>query len=67
MNIKEIRSWANSCLRKKRYKSMQQAEDIINKISKRRSTKLRVYLCPKCLGYHLTKVPLKTKEVKNGK
>lgn len=54
MNDKELASLVSSCLKKKRYPNEQTALEAINRVHKQRKTKLRVYFCPKCLGYHLT-------------
>lgn len=54
MNIKEIKFWVSSCVKKKRYANEQLANEAINKIHKKRNTELRVYFCKECLGYHLT-------------
>ena len=54
MNNEKLKDLAHSCLRKKRYNSEQVAQEAINRIHKKRKTKLRVYFCKYCLGYHLT-------------
>ena len=46
--------WAKSCLHKRRYRTMQVAEEMINRIHKLRSVELRAYFCKYCLGFHLT-------------
>lgn len=54
MEDKELASLVSSCLKKRRYSNEQSALEAINRVHKERNTKLRVYFCPKCLGYHLT-------------
>lgn len=46
--------WVGSCLKKRRYVSMQRAEEMINRIHKLRSVELRAYFCKYCCGFHLT-------------
>lgn len=62
MNDKELASLVSSCLKKKRYPNEQTALEAINRVHKQRAAKLRVYFCPKCLGYHLTHKPLEIKK-----
>lgn len=53
----------SSCLKKRRYQTEQKAQEIINKIhNEGRKTKLRVYFCKFCLGYHLTSKELNCKK-----
>ena len=47
-------NWAVSCLKKRRYVSMQVAKEMINRIHKLRSVELRAYFCKYCCGFHLT-------------
>lgn len=56
MNNEDIKFWVSSCVKKKRYANEQQANEIINRVHKKRNTELRVYFCKKCLGYHLTHI-----------
>ncbi len=40
---------------KKAYASMHQAERVRQSVYKQRNTRLRIYFCPDCHFYHLTK------------
>ena len=68
MDDKKIAFFATSCIKKKRYKSKQIAQEAINRVHKKRNTKLRIYYCPFCLGWHLTsKAIYKSKVITNDK
>ena len=54
MSDEQLKSLVSSCLKKKRYKTEQIAQEAINRIRKKRKVNLRIYFCQKCLGYHLT-------------
>ena len=54
MSDRELAFFASSCVKKKRYKSEQIAQETINRIHKKRNVKLRAYFCLFCLGWHLT-------------
>lgn len=43
------------CGRKRRYRSPEHARHMQRNASQHRGTQLRVYLCPSCDGWHLTK------------
>lgn len=43
------------CIKKKRYRSLKLANEIAAQALKSRGVNLRVYGCPYCNGYHLTK------------
>jgi hypothetical protein len=45
----------SQCLKKQPYSSLRHAERIVARIQVERNTTLRVYLCPLCQMYHLTK------------
>lgn len=45
-----------SCLKKSRYSTEGLAERVAAKAKKARGVELRVYYCPTCYGYHLTKM-----------
>lgn len=49
--------WVRSCLGKKRYRTLGFAQTIADRIAKdpTRPSKLYVYCCPSCQGFHLTK------------
>lgn len=42
------------CLRKKRYPTQKIAEQIARRVEQERGTRLRVYECNTCFGFHLT-------------
>lgn len=50
--------WVKECLRKKRYRTLEFAEEIAKKIKNdpTKGTELYVYACPSCQGFHLTKL-----------
>ena len=49
-----------SCGKKKRYASQHEARQIANNCERARpGTKLRVYFCPMCEGWHITSKPMK--------
>ena len=54
MNERKLKTWASSCLKKRRYPTLQTAQEAINKVHKKRKTELRIYYCNICNGYHLT-------------
>lgn len=55
MHDKQLKKWATSCLRKRRYPNEQVANEMINRIKKyRKNTFLRSYFCSICNGWHLT-------------
>ena len=54
MDDEELTLLVKSCLKKRRYPNEQSALEAINRVHKERNTKLRVYFCEECLGYHLT-------------
>ena len=43
------------CLKKKRYSTYDLVDNVRNKSSVKRGIPLKVYFCPHCFGYHLTK------------
>lgn len=59
MEDKQLNLLVKSCLKKIRYSTEQTALEAINRIHKKRDTKLRIYFCKYCLGYHLTHTHLK--------
>ncbi len=50
-----LHEWARSCLSKVRYRSHDIASKRARMIAHKRRTKLYVYCCPHCCGFHLTK------------
>ena len=48
----------DSCLKKKRYKTLLVAEKVKEKIFKERGLVLRIYYCNICNGYHITRLTL---------
>ena len=54
MSDEQLKGLISSCLKKKRYKTEQIAQEAINRIHKKRKVNLRIYFCKECLGYHLT-------------
>lgn len=52
-------SWAKMCLGKSAYRHIDKVEKVKKKIKKERGIKLRHYLCPHCMKYHLTSKELK--------
>lgn len=53
--MKKVDFWANSCLRKKSFKTFELATQVANKKTKVFKTTYRVYNCPICFNFHLTK------------
>ena len=50
----------NCCLRKKRYRTENEAEKGIKRYEEiRPKEQLRVYFCPYCFGFHITKTELR--------
>lgn len=56
-----VDSWVRQCVKKVRYNYESHAKKVAKNVFKTRGVKLRVYMCPKCLGYHLTKSELVNK------
>lgn len=56
---KWAKSFVNSCLKKRRYRSAEIAQQVANKVKKERGTVLYCYWCRKCGSYHLTHRPPK--------
>ena len=54
--MKKIEEWLKTCLRKKKL-----SEGVADSIIAKADIPLRKYLCPHCMGYHLT-----SKQVKKG-
>ena len=50
-----LRRWVRECLSKNKYSSRRYANRVRRDIEPKRGVKLRVYHCPHCGGYHLTK------------
>jgi len=50
----EATTMFNMCLKKRKY-SFERAERVRRKVMKERGVKLRVYHCPVCDSYHVTK------------
>lgn len=51
----------SQCLKKRKYKSLSKAEEIIKRAYDERGHKLRAYTCHICNGIHLTHKPLDKK------
>lgn len=51
-----IREWVGSCLRKRRFTSVQRVEAAIERARVHRGVRLYHYLCRHCGGYHLTRI-----------
>jgi len=54
-----------SCLWKKTYYTMDEANKYARKMDKKYGNKSRAYQCKKCGGYHLTTKPLRSNNEKN--
>ena len=54
MSDEQLKSLVSSCLKKKRYKTEQLAQEAINKIHKKRKVNLRINFCKERLGYQMT-------------
>ena len=52
---RKIRQAVEECFRKKRYNSENLAVHVQRKVWKDRKIQLRVYYCPHCFGFHLTR------------
>lgn len=48
----------SQCHKKRSYFTTLEADDVVRKAEKR-GVKLRIYKCPCCLQYHVTKAPLR--------
>jgi ribosomal protein L37AE/L43A len=46
----------SECSRKKRYSTKHFANEVAKKVKKRRGDLVRVYECPSCQGFHLTRM-----------
>jgi hypothetical protein len=55
--VRRFRGELRMCLKKKRYKSQEHAEQGINYVRKRWGAEMRAYLCPNCMYWHLTSKP----------
>jgi hypothetical protein len=52
--VREDKQWAD-CASKRRYESPQEAQKNSKAARRKRDARLRVYRCPHCAGWHLTK------------
>jgi len=52
---RKTKSWAGECLRKAKFKNKDKAQKSIDRIKEKSGNVLFSYMCPHCLGYHLTK------------
>lgn len=62
---KWARSFAASCIRKKRYRTEGKAKSVAEKVLNERGVELHCYYCTQCAGYHLTSRPPKNKKEGN--
>lgn len=53
--MSKINQLRGECLRKKRYRTEGRAKKVKKWSEAEHGVKLRVYYCPHCFGYHLTK------------
>lgn len=49
------RRWLTDCGKKRRYKTRELADTVATDAQEKRGVGLRVYECPHCLGWHLTR------------
>jgi len=53
--LSERKKITNSCLRKSRYETIQEAKKVADYYKDKENLTLRIYKCKPCGGYHLTK------------
>ena len=56
----------SECSRKKRYSTKHFANEVAQKVQKRRGDRVRVYECPSCQGFHLTRMDVEDWKNKGG-
>ena len=53
--MNKTEKWLNRCLSKGKYSTEKRVKEAVKRIGKERQVKLYYYMCPDCLGFHLTR------------